>query len=165
MQTEFASTTLQLTWRGVPYDGHILKILDTRKLPGITEYLICRAWGDVAIAIKDMAVRGAPAIGAAGAFGMVLASEETETEDAIFLLRYLETAADELLTTRPTAVNLFECLDRVMERARKTKTAAEIKEAVLDEAIAIAREDIVVNRAISAYGLGILPEGACVLHH
>jgi methylthioribose-1-phosphate isomerase len=123
-----------LRWR-----GGALELLDQRLLPERTAYVTCRSAAEVARAIRDMVVRGAPAIGCAAAFGVVL----DHGSNAAF---------EVLAQSRPTAVNLFWAL----ERMRKAKDYAA-------EAIAIYEEDIAANRAIGAHGAELVPDGARIM--
>ena len=125
-----------LRWR-----GDALELLDQRLLPEQMVYLRCASAEAVAAAIRDMVVRGAPAIGCAAAFGVVLG-------------RGAESAYETLAKSRPTAVNLFWALDR-MRGARDLEA----------EAIAILAEDIATNRAIGAHGAALIPDGARILTH
>jgi len=125
-----------LRWR-----GDRLELLDQRFLPDQTLYVTCRSAADVATAIRDMVVRGAPAIGCAAAFGVVLSNGSPESYDA-------------LAKSRPTAVNLFWALER-MKRARNLET----------EAKAIFAQDLAANRAMGALGAELLPRGARVMTH
>jgi len=123
-----------IRWRGDRLD-----LIDQRLLPGETTYISCRSAADVAAAIRDMVVRGAPAIGCAAAFGVVLGRG---TPEAYALLA----------ASRPTAVNLFWALER-MRRAGGTEA----------EARAIYDEDIAANRAMGAHGAALIPPGARIL--
>lgn len=123
-----------IRWR-----GDRLELLDQRLLPGETTYVACRSAADVADAIRDMVVRGAPAIGCAAAFGVVLGRGTTE-------------AYALLAASRPTAVNLFWALER-MKRAGGAES----------EARAIYDEDIAANRAMGAHGAALIPQGARIL--
>jgi methylthioribose-1-phosphate isomerase len=123
-----------LRWR-----GEALELLDQRLLPERTLYVTCRSAAEVAQAIRDMVVRGAPAIGCAAAFGVALD-------------RGAEAAFDVLARSRPTAVNLFWALER-MRQATDYAT----------EAIAILEEDIAANRAIGAHGAALVPDGARIM--
>lgn len=120
------------------WTGDALEVLDQRLLPDRIVFLTCRTAAEVAAAIRDMAVRGAPAIGCAAAFGIAL--EPGESSYKI------------LSESRPTAVNLFWALAR-MRRAADKKAEAE----------AIFAEDLAVNRAIGAHGAKLIPQGARVL--
>ncbi len=128
-------------------DGHLL-MLDQRVLPNREEWLDLRTHQDVVHAIKDMAVRGAPAIGVAAAYGMALAAKNGADKAS---------AAAELAASRPTAVNLFWALDRIQSLDSWDA------ETVLAEAQAIEREDIEMNLKIGAFGLQLIPVGAQVL--
>ena len=125
-----------------------LELLDQRGLPERVEYVTCRRAADVAAAIRDMVVRGAPAIGCAAAFGMAL--EARAGGD-------LEHAAALLAASRPTAVNLFWALERM--RSARDPDAAEA------QALAIEAEDVAANRAIGAYGAALVAAGARIMTH
>jgi len=127
-----------VTVEALRWKGDALEVLDQRLLPDRIEYLTCRTAVEVAGAIRDMAVRGAPAIGCAAAFGIALDPREA--------------SYDVLARSRPTAVNLFWALAR-MRRAPDKRAEAE----------AIFTEDLAVNRAIGANGAALLPRGARVL--
>lgn len=120
------------------WKGDALEVLDQRRLPVETVYLTCRTAAEVATAIRDMAVRGAPAIGCAAAFGIALEPAETSYEV--------------LAKSRPTAVNLFWALER-MRKAADPRAEAE----------AIFAEDLAVNRSIGAHGARLVPNGARIL--
>ena len=130
------------------WTGTALELLDQRRLPDEVVYLACRSADEVAAAIRDMVVRGAPAIGCAAAFGYALAAHAGDD---------LERAASVLAASRPTAVNLFWALGRM--RAARGAEAAEA------QALAIQAEDIAANRALGAFGTPLLPEGARVMTH
>jgi len=120
------------------WKGDALELLDQRQLPDRVVYVSCRNAADVAAAIRDMVVRGAPAIGCAAAFGIALEPAESSYEV--------------LAKSRPTAVNLFWALER-MRRAKDKRAEAE----------AIFAEDLAVNRSIGAHGAKLIPQGARVL--
>ena len=127
--------------RPIRWLGDRLELLDQRLLPDKTAYVTCRTAEEVAKAIKDMVVRGAPAIGCAAAFGVVLSKGSPE-------------AYEVLRNSRPTAVNLFWAL----ERMKKAKGLEE-------EAIAIFEEDLAANRAMGELGAALIPERARVMTH
>ena len=116
-----------------------LELLDQRLLPDQTVYITCRTATEVAAAIRNMVVRGAPAIGCAAAFGVVLGSSSKE-------------AFEVLAASRPTAVNLFWALDRMKKAANPEA-----------EAIAIFDEDLAANRAMGRHGAALMPKGARIL--
>jgi len=126
-----------------------LILIDQRKLPNSLEYFICETYEDVVFAIKEMVVRGAPAIGVSASYGMALA--ELKNED-------LKNAHNELKNTRPTAVNLFWALDRCIKAYKNNKS-------ILDEAKKIHEEDIEVCRKIGQIGEKIINDGDTILTH
>ena len=149
-------------------DGVVL--LDQRRLPGEEIYLTLRQVEEVARAIEDMAVRGAPAIACAAALGVALAARRSEAADTPGLIADVEAASERLARTRPTAANLFWALDRMRRRlaAAARGSADEVRDALLAEAQAILEEDVETNRAIGAAGAAIVPDvagGARVLTH
>jgi len=151
------------------WTGHSLILIDQRKLPHIEEYVECKSHTEVADAIRKMVVRGAPAIGAAAAFGYVLGVEVFRGNDKKELREHMLQVKRELATTRPTAVNLFWALDR-MEKLfeRLTEDAVskdEIFENLENEALKIAYEDIKTNKSIGRYGAELLPEESVVITH
>jgi methylthioribose-1-phosphate isomerase len=128
-------------------DGALL-MLDQRILPGREEWIRLETHGEVARAIRDMVVRGAPAIGVAAAYGMALAAKNVADR---------EEAARELAASRPTAVNLFWAIKRI-----RSMTTFDFDK-VLAEARAIEAEDLEMNLAIGRHGADLIPEGANVL--
>ncbi len=148
----------------IEYAGGRVIILDQRRLPGEVVFWECSTYPEVAEAIRSLAVRGAPAIGIAAAYGLVLAADSApEGED---FWPYLERAAGHLRKTRPTAVNLFWALDRMLQVGRSAggKPAA-VRARLTAEAAAIAGEDLEMNRLIGQHGSALIPDGARVLTH
>jgi methylthioribose-1-phosphate isomerase len=151
-------------------DDH-LRMIDQRRLPFAVEFLHLRTWHEVAAAISDMAVRGAPAIGAAAAFGLALAAREAEREhSASAWWRSFEEAAAGLEATRPTAVNLVWALRRVHDAASSADAGgdpppAELARRVLTEALTIAEEDAQACAALGSHGAKLVPDGARILTH
>lgn len=141
-------------WR----EGKVV-LLDQTALPSEERYLEIEDWRELADAIRTMKVRGAPAIGIAAAFGLALAASRGRDP-----LREVEAAYRGLASTRPTAVNLFWALDRVMGVVREGN-AREVAERALEEARAVAAEQDAADRAIGGHGAELLPEGARVLTH
>ena len=155
--------TLRLSARGV-------EILDQRRLPGEEVYLTLSSVEEVAGAIEDLAVRGAPAIGCAGALGLALAARTSRARDVAELRAELAAAAERLARTRPTAVNLGWALGRVREAeaaaaARPDSTPEGVASSVVDAALRLVEEDAAACRAIGAAGAPLLPDGARVLTH
>jgi methylthioribose-1-phosphate isomerase len=110
-------------------------------------------------------VRGAPAIGVTAAFGLALAAQASRAKALPELMTDLDTAFKTLRATRPTAVNLFWALERVMEKAKRAKTVEDAKKAVLDEALKMSEEDVEVNRQMGANGAKMFRDGDVVLTH
>lgn len=131
----------------IRWTGESVEFLDQRLLPERLEYVTCRTATEVAAAVRDMVVRGAPAIGCAAAFGLALEA-----------LRGRDLAAAEtvLAASRPTAVNLFWALERMRGLQG---------EAAMTEAVAIYDEDLAANRRMGALGAALVPDGARIMTH
>ncbi len=151
--------------RTIWWEDNQLKMIDQRILPLRFEILSYAAYKDVAEAINDMVVRGAPAIGAAGGFGMALAAQQSPATDRDGLLADLAQAKAVLDAARPTAVNLSWATARIMEVARNQVSPRNLVSAVLAEAQRIADEDVAINRRIGAFGAEIVPQSADILTH
>lgn len=148
------------------WEDNQLRMIDQRILPNRFEIVSLRDAHAVAQAIRDMTVRGAPAIGAAAAFGLALAGFESQAASTSNLLADLRAAAALLKSARPTAVNLAWAVDRVMSAAEKTEGGAdELRQAVLNEAQRIADEDVEINRRMAEHGAALLADGDTVIHH
>ncbi|MBO5152019.1 MAG: S-methyl-5-thioribose-1-phosphate isomerase [Methanobrevibacter sp.] len=129
----------------IEWEENKLKLIDQTKLPDELTYVYCENYHEVIVAIRDMIVRGAPAIGVAAAFGMALAYLNDDD---------LDKAADEIKAARPTAINLFWAVDRVLNSDNP-----------LEEALKMYQEDIDTNMAIGKYGSEIIDDGDTVLTH
>lgn len=154
--------------RTVFWEGNQLKMIDQRILPGRFEIVSYRDHASVAQAIKDMVVRGAPAIGAAAAFGLALAGYESASSSTRDLLADLQAASDTLKSARPTAVNLAWAVDRVMGVAAGVggeRSAEEIRQLVLEEAQCIADEDVEINKRMAEHGAALISDGDTIIHH
>jgi methylthioribose-1-phosphate isomerase len=135
-------------------------------LPEILEIVSYKDHKEVAKAIKDMVIRGAPAIGAAGAFGLALAAQESTAASTPELLADLQKAAVTLKSARPTAINLAWAVDGVMRRLQDKKfDPDELRREVLVEAQKIADEDVVINKRMSQFGAELIDDGDTVIHH
>jgi methylthioribose-1-phosphate isomerase len=133
-------------------------LIDQTRLPGEYSQVAISRSTDLAHSIKTMIVRGAPAIGVAAAYGMYLGAREIETGDRAELLRHLEEVANLLRQTRPTAVNLFWAISRMLKTAyEEIGTVEEIKSSLLQTARTIQAEDLQTCQAIGDSGLSILP--------
>ena len=153
--------------RTVFWEDNQLMMIDQRILPGRFEMVSFKDHKSVAHAIKDMVVRGAPAIGAAAAFGLALAGFESASSSTSDLLADLEAASNTLKASRPTAVNLAWSLDRVMQLAKtqKENSVDELRQLILDEAQCIADEDVEINKRMAEHGAALINDGDTVIHH
>lgn len=143
-----------------------LRMIDQRLLPGRLEIVVMHDSHAVAAAIRDMTVRGAPAIGASAAFGVALAACTSAAASRHDLLLDLREAAGELKATRPTAVNLAWAVDRMMAAAEACGGAVdEVREALVAEAQRIAEEDVQTNRRMAEYGAALIDDGDTIIHH
>jgi methylthioribose-1-phosphate isomerase len=143
-----------------------LKMIDQRRLPATLEIVSFRQHAAVAQAIREMVVRGAPAIGAAAAFALALAARESASSSTPGLLADLQAAATLLRSARPTAVNLAWAVERVMKRAAAfTGSADELRQLVLEEAQRIADEDVEVNKRMATLGASLINDGDTIIHH
>jgi methylthioribose-1-phosphate isomerase len=151
-----------IEWR----DG-VFRMLDQRELPHSTVYLDYQDAAGVAEAIRSMVVRGAPAIGAAAAYGLVLTAWHSKAASVGDLRAELDAAAGILRAARPTAVNLFWAIGRMMNRLADPAldSVQKLREAALAEAHAIADEDVQINRQIGLNALPLVPEKATIIHH
>lgn len=155
------------TYRSIEWIDGVVRMLDQRRLPHETVYLDYTDYRDVATAIRDMVIRGAPAIGAAAAYGLALAAAHSNASDADALRAELATAAEVLRAARPTAVNLFWAIDRVTVRVAdfSLDSVEAIRAAALDEANSIAAEDVETNKRIGLNALPLIPDTANIIHH
>jgi len=155
------------TFRSIEWKNNTLKLLDQRKLPAETNYLELHDPQSVAEAICSMTVRGAPAIGAAAAYGLALAALNSTANEKQALIEEIEQAATLLRASRPTAVNLFWAIQRVMDKvyAIQHLDAAALRQMVLQEAHLIAEEDIRSNKQIGINAQPLIPNPAKILHH
>jgi methylthioribose-1-phosphate isomerase len=151
-----------IAWR-----GRSVVMIDQRKLPGQETYVRCRTYIQVAQAIEKMVIRGAPAIGIAAAYGLVLGAMALSADTGRSIDRDFEKVYRRLERTRPTARNLFWALERMRaayDRSRGQGLRA-MRAALLEEAKAIELEDVETNRAIGRYGQALVRDGATVLTH
>ncbi|MBA7546522.1 Methylthioribose-1-phosphate isomerase [subsurface metagenome] len=147
-------------------DGKVF-LIDQRKLPLKYEIINCSTYQEVAEAIKKMKIRGAPAIGVAAAFGIALAAYSSKADTYKEFGLDMEKAKNCLALTRPTAVNLFWALERIMNliNIKKDVDLFKLKDIILQEAENIAREDIEINKAMGKYGASLIKDGDSVLTH
>lgn len=147
-------------------EKHVLRMIDQRILPGKFEIIEFDDYRDVAQGIKDMVVRGAPAIGAAAAFSLALAASQSSADTVSGLRDDLERAASVLERARPTAVNLSWALKRILKETEDVKGGVDaLREAVLEEAQRIADEDVEINKRMAANGAELIEDGDTIIHH
>ena len=149
--------------RPIRWTGDALELLDQRVLPFTVVHEACRSSDEVAEAIHALTVRGAPAIGIAAAWGVVLAARGLETGDSAEAARQLEPAMQRLNAARPTAVNLAWALARM--RGALAGAGSDWREALEREARAIETEDLAANRAMGRAGAALIATGSGVLTH
>ncbi len=147
-----------------------LRLVDQRRLPGSYEFFECRTYRDCAFAIKDMVVRGAPAIGAAAAYGAALAASEFSSLGAAEFGPAMRVALDELRRARPTAVNLSWAVDRMACALDKaiaggTGPGRTLYERLKAEADAILADETARSERLSEHGNALIPDGAAILTH
>ncbi len=138
-----------------------LTLIDQRLLPTQVRYVACKTYQEVEFAIRDMIVRGAPAIGAAAAYGVYLALKQHEEEAAF------KNACTILSSARPTAVNLHWAIERMLKvhEEKKQEGREALLKALLDEAGRIREEDIQTNKTMSRIGSVVVPQQATILTH
>jgi len=148
-------------------DSGLVSMIDQRKLPHQIVYNEYRDSTAVAGAIRDMVIRGAPAIGAAAAFGLALVSVHDTSGKIETVLADLQSAAEALRQARPTAVNLFWAIDRILARVEEGgfKSVAELREIILAKALEIAQEDVEINISLGNHAQSLIPDGAVIFHH
>jgi len=145
--------------RTIEWDNtrNVIKMIDQTLLPARLEVLECGDVDSLIKAIKEMKIRGAPALGVAGAFGVALAVFNAQSFEEV------EDAARKLSTARPTAVNLSYGVLRAMRRVRTAKSLEEARRAALEEAKKMAEEDVATNRKIGEHGASFLEDGDVVM--
>lgn len=152
--------------RTIEWQKCSVRTIDQKRLPHETVYIELETCDDVAEAIKTMKIRGAPLLGAAAAYALALAACNSKAKTRDSLLKELEKAAVTIRATRPTAVNLFWSVDRIMQRAKSFRGSAdELATFVVREAEKIADEDCEVNRKIGAVGSKLVENGDVILTH
>jgi methylthioribose-1-phosphate isomerase len=143
-------------------------MIDQRKLPGEEVYPIFRSYKEVAQAIKDMVVRGAPAIGVAAAMGIALGAQSIQTNDPKDFEKEFDAICKVMSETRPTAVNLFWAIDRmkkICQRHLQNGALEGLKAVLQNEAVRMHREDIALNRSMGFHGASLLKTDSRVLTH
>lgn len=143
-------------------------MIDQRRLPGELKVVSLSTCAEVVEAIRNMTVRGAPAIGVTAAFGLALAAQESKAKTQSKLLGDIEKAVKHLNKSRPTAVNLAWATRRVLGEVKTNVggySPEEIKKYVLDYAQKMADEDVEINKRMGKYGASLINDGDVIIHH
>jgi len=151
--------------RTVEWKNNSVVMIDQTKLPNELVFVKYTDFNDVADAIRTLVVRGAPAIGVSGAFGMALAALQSSSKTIEDLLSDLEKAKKILFETRPTAINLSWGLEKIMEIAKQGKTVSEIRDAIITKAKQMAEEDINTNKKMGKNGAELFHDNDTIMTH
>jgi len=154
-----------MTLTTIEWKNNEVIMIDQTKLPNELVYVKFTDYNDVAEAIRTLVVRGAPAIGVSGAFGMALAGLQSKAETKEELLSDLEKAQKILFMTRPTAVNLVWGLEQIMKVAKENDSVDEIKESIIDKAKQMADDDIKINKEMGKHGSQLFENNDSVMTH
>ena len=151
--------------RTVEWKNDSVVMIDQTKLPNELVFVKYTDYNDVADAIRTLVVRGAPAIGVSGAFGMALAALQSSADNKEDLLSDLESAKKILFDTRPTAVNLSWGLEKIMQIAKQCKTVSEMRDDVIAKAKQMADEDISINKQMGKNGAELFQDNDTIMTH
>ena len=151
--------------KAIEWLGNRVKILDQTRLPHDEVYLELRHHQDIASAILEMKIRGAPAIGILGAYGIVLGALKIEATSRGEFLDKLQVITQTLAATRPTAKNLFRAVDRMQQVAQAGKDVEQVKQALVEEAVKIHAEEAEATRRLSQLGAELIRDGFAILTH
>ena len=154
-----------MSLKTVEWKDNSVIMIDQTKLPNLLEYVTYTDYNQVAEAIRTLVVRGAPAIGVSGAFGLALAALQSNATEKKELISYLENAKKILFETRPTAVNLAWGLDKIMDVANQATTVEEIRNNVVENAKKMADDDIQTNMLIGKNGSELLNDNDTIMTH
>jgi len=160
-----SQTRIDSSLRTVEWKDNKVVMIDQTKLPNQLVFVTYDDYNQVANAIKTLVVRGAPAIGVSGAFGLALASLQSKATTKEDLLHDLEEARKVLFQTRPTAVNLGWGLERIMKVANSGDTVEKIRELVISEAKKMAEEDIQINKSMGRHGSELFDNDDTIMTH
>lgn len=158
-------TKIHSSLRTVEWKNNTVVMIDQTKLPNKLVFVKYKDYKGVANAIKTMVVRGAPAIGVSGAFGLALATLQSKAKTKEKLLEDLEKARKMLFETRPTAVNLAWGLEKIMKVAREGNDVSEIRKTVIETAKKMAEEDIQTNKKMGRYGAQLFENNDTIMTH
>ncbi len=158
-------TKLHSSLRTVEWKNDSVVMIDQTKLPNKLVFVKYTDYQDVVNAIRTLVVRGAPAIGVSGAFGLALAALQSKAKSKEKLLTELEKARKVLFETRPTAVNLAWGLDKIMDVAKKGRAVSEIKESIIQTAKKMAEDDIQTNMIMGKHGAKLFDNNDTIMTH
>jgi methylthioribose-1-phosphate isomerase len=148
------------------FEKNEVNMIDQRLLPETLVVISYQDYKSVAKAISDMVIRGAPAIGAAAAFGLALAARESRAYSLDDLVSDLHVSGSYLKSARPTAVNLAWAVDKILKRASLFRGSPDdLRQFVLDEAQNLADEDVNINKRMAVYGAELIDDGDTIVHH
>ncbi len=154
-----------MTTKAIEWLGNKVRILDQTQLPWKEVYLELSDYQSIASAIVELKIRGAPAIGIAGAYAMALGALKIKSTVREKFLEKLRGVSQTLAGTRPTAKNLFRAIDRIMQVAEAGKDIEQIKAALVNEAIKIEAEEAEATRKLSQLGAGLIQDNFTILTH
>ena len=154
-----------MTLKTIEWKDNSVIMIDQTKLPNVLEYVTYTDFNQVADAIRTLVIRGAPAIGVSGAFGLALASLQSDATEKDQLISYMENAKKILFETRPTAVNLGWGLNKIMEVANNGNTVDEIRKNVIDYAKKMAEQDVQINMAMGKNGSELFDNNDTIMTH
>jgi len=154
-----------MTLKTIEWKDNSVIMIDQTKLPNSLEYVTYTDYNDVATAIRNLVVRGAPAIGVSGAFGLALAALQSSAKEKDQLIQDLETAKKILFETRPTAVNLVWGLEKIMSVTKGDKTVEQIRGSIIETAKQMARDDIQINMSIGKNGSELFSQNDTIMTH
>jgi len=154
-----------MTLKTIEWKNNSVIMIDQTKLPNSLEYVTYTDYNQVADAIRTLVVRGAPAIGISGAFGLALAVLQSDAKEKDQLIQDLETAQKILLKTRPTAVNLAWGLEKIMSVAKSEKTTEQIRVSIVEVAKQMAEDDIQINMSIGKNGSDLFSKNDTIMTH
>jgi len=154
-----------MSLKTVEWKDNSVIMIDQTKLPNSLEYVTYTDYNQVANAIRTLVVRGAPAIGVSGAFGLALAALQSNAKEKDHLIQDLKTAKKILFETRPTAVNLSWGLDKIMKITEQCKTVSEIRDNVIAKAKEMAEDDVNINKKMGKNGAVLFQNNDTIMTH
>ncbi len=156
------NTLMTVTWNDEPA---CVKMIDQTKLPEKLEYITCKNHLEISEAIRNLSIRGAPAIGVAGAMGLALCAYNHDSNSKNNLLSDLHSAYKTLIATRPTAVNLKWGLDKILEISNRYETVSEIKENAIKMVKKMSHDDVETNKSMGRFGSKLIDTGDAIMTH